>query len=624
MPKKKGGSTSTLIIRYGARAGEVAAVAARELAEGLAKMLGGGASAASDPALDARTILVSSGAEAPVGPNKMSDDGFQISRPGRDSIAITSGNERGLLHGAYDLMERVGARFVAGAPANFPEASRDALAKLKPYAVTPAFKRRAMASDIMTWNYTHADRLAQHLRFDREFIPWMARRGINGFEYIRHAHDTKQRIDELTALYIAYGVGVEYGGHVLQILMPREQFALHPEYFPAGKNGERSAKGNLCASNPDALRMVTDGALRYARDCPENELLHIWGADVREGAWCRCAQCKKLSPHLQYMTIVNAVGAALASAGSTPVAYLAYHDTLDPDRKLRPLPNVHFEWAPRERCYIHAIDDGDCAINPRYLESLKRYLEIFDGRGHVFEYYADAILFGGIGFATPTTIARDLRAYKGLGIDSICNLTFGAYSVLAYPLNLEAFVRGTRSSKFSASGLIAECAANRHPKAADAMGKAYRHVERAASMVLDYADVMCPYEMTTEHAAAKKPLIEKAFAQFEHAVKLANATHEKYGDALAGAEEELWSYSFEVLSGIGDYIRAHQEGGIVKHTLGQGAIAQIAGALEHIHNIEADRKGTWGAYDLEWLREMWLDGLRKNLGAFQIKMGKLL
>ena len=79
---------------------------------------------------------------------------------------------------------------------------------------------------------------------------------------------------------------------------------------------------------------------------------------------------------------------------------------------LRPLPNVWFEWAPRERCYIHAIDDPACSINPRYLESLKRYIDIFDGRGHVFEYYADAILFGGLGFATPAVIARDLRAYQ--------------------------------------------------------------------------------------------------------------------------------------------------------------------------------------------------------------------
>ena len=84
-------------------------------------------------------------------------------------------------------------------------------------------------------------------------------------------------------------------------------------------------------------------------------------------------------------------------------------------------------------------------MNPRYLESLKRYIDLFDGRGHVFEYYADAILFGGMGFATPSIIVRDLNAYHRMGLRSISCLTFGAFSVLAYPVNLETFARATRS-----------------------------------------------------------------------------------------------------------------------------------------------------------------------------------
>ena len=123
-----------------------------------------------------------------------------------------------------------------------------------------------------------------------------------------------------------------------------------------------------------------------------------------------CAQCRKLSPQMQYMKVVNAIAAAQQSAaGGIPVAYLAYHDTIEPDRKLRPLPNVWFEWAPRERCYIHAIDDPACNINPRYHESLKRYIDIFEGRGHVFEYYADAILFGGSASRPPPSSARSAR-----------------------------------------------------------------------------------------------------------------------------------------------------------------------------------------------------------------------
>ena len=149
-----------------------------------------------------------------------------------------------------------------------------------------------------------------------------------------------------------------------------------------------------------------------------------------------------------------------------------------------------FEWAPRERCYSHAIDDPACEINPRYFESLKRYIDIFNGRGHVFEYYADAILFGGLGFATPTVIASDLRAYAGSGSTSISCLTFGAYSVMAYPVNLEAFVRGSREPDFESEATLVETAAGRHPRCASEMAAAYRAVERASKLCLDYADVM--------------------------------------------------------------------------------------------------------------------------------------
>jgi hypothetical protein len=618
MAKKSSGGTSNIIVKYGAGGSEVATIAARELADGLCTMLGGKGAAQTDPAIDSRTMIVAIGPATPSAPNgnSLTDDSFEISRPGKSGLAIQAGSERGLLHASYDLMERLGARSIPGASATFPRIEPGALAKLKPYTVTPAFKRRAFVSDLMTWNYAYPDRLELHLKFDREFMPWLARRGINAFEYIRHAPDAKLRIDELLPLHKAYGIGAEYGGHVLPILMPRENFEKHPQHFPIAPDGKRMARGNLCVSNADAMRTVCDGAIVYKREYPENELLHIWGADVWEGAWCSCPECKKLSPQLQYMKVVNAVAAAEElAANAIPVAYLAYHDTIDPDPKLRPLPNVWFEWAPRERCYIHAIDDPACTINPRYFESLSKYLEIFKGRGHVFEYYADAILFGGLGFATPAVIARDLRAYQALGIDSISNLTFGAYSVMAYPVNLEAFVRGTRSPDFSASKVLDDCAATRHPKAAEALAKAYRGIEKAAALVLDFADVMQPYKMTPQKAGMKKPQIVKAITHLDHAVKIAKQAKEKHSDVLAGAEEELWSYSLEALSGIGDYLRAREEKGIVRSTLGDGAVALVATAIEHIRSIDLEIKGTWGAYDLEWIREFWLSGLRKNLAA---------
>jgi len=603
-----------------ARDAAVAATAARELASGLSAMLGRTVEAAHDATLGANRMQIeleaSSGGAARnlFAPDSLEGDSFAVARPDNSAIAVGAGSARGLIHASAALLEDLGGRFAPGAPAQYPRIEADALRAIAPRRVTPSFSRRGFVSDIMTWNYNFADRLELHLRHDREFIPWLGRRGANAFSYIRHAHDTRLRIDEIAPLFESYGIAAEYGGHVLQILLPRERFQSAPEMFPAADDGARMAHGNLCVSNPAALELVREGALKYVGDFPENSLLHIWGADVWRGAWCRCGSCRELAPQLQYMDVVNAVAESLAArgAGAPPVAYLAYHDTLEPHPGLRPLPNVWFEWAPRERCYSHAIDDPACEINPPIIESLKRYLEIFDGRAHIFEYYADAILFGGLAFATPAVIARDLRAYHALGITSISCLTFGAFSTLAYPVNLEAFVRCARDVAFEPDAAIADTALGRHPRCAPALDSAYRAVQRASLLSLDFADVMRPH-MSAEKSQRKRGELKNAAHDFHDAIAAAETIARTGGNPLARAERQLWTYSAQVLEGLSAYLAAKDASGAERARMGDAAIAQIADAITHVREIDLEIKGTWGAYDLEWIREFWIAALKRGL-----------
>jgi uncharacterized protein DUF4838 len=603
-------SAATARIVYSSRSGRVLTFAARELARALHAMIGERIVPESSREVAARRIQLELGRAARLPPATLAGDSFAIGRAG-DTVTLDGGSERAVLHAVYDLLERLGAHYPAGSAAQFSRIDPAMLRSIEPRKVEPAFARRALSSDIMTWNYAFADRLELHLAHDRDFVPWMAGRGINAFFYIRHAHDTRLRIDELLPLYRERAIAAEYGGHVLQLLLPREQFESRPELFPAGADGQRMASGNLCVSNRDALNLVRDNALKYARDFPENELLHIWGADVSEGAWCRCAECGKLAPQLQYLKVVNEIAQALGGDGP-PVAYVAYHDTIDPDPALKPAPNVWFEWAPRERCYSHAIDDPACETNPRYFESLKRYIELFQGRGHVFEYYQDAILFGGLGFATPSIIARDLRAYRTMGLSSVSSLTFGAFSVLAYPVNLNAFVRGTRSPDFEPEAALADTAAERHPACAGQMAEAYRAIERASVKVLSYADVMCP-QMPAEKAKTKQSELKEAVTLIRGAIEAADRIVQETAAPLAGAERELWEYGAEVLDALANYLGAKALSGAERMRMGEAAIDRVDKAAEHIRAIDPAIKGTWGAYDFEWIRERWLDALKKTL-----------
>jgi hypothetical protein len=323
------------------------------------------------------------------------------------------------------------------------------------------------------------------------------------------------------------------------------------------------------------------------------------------------------------MKVVNEIAAAVAAEGNaaSTVAYLAYHDTLEPDPALRPLGNVWFEWAPRERCYSHAIDDPACTVNPRHLESLERYIDLFDGRGGVFEYYADAVLFGGMGFATPSVIVRDLKAYHRMGLRSISCLTFGAFSALAYPVNLETFARATRSLELDPDAAVDDIAVARYPGCAVAMAGAYRMIAKASAMALTYGDVLRP---PSEPAGApqRRARLLSAAAAMRDAVAAAEAIVEGAAagamrDAAVlpevGAQRDLWEYSAEALQGVAQWLEARTLAGAERTAMGAQAIEKVDRAIRHVRAIDPALKGTWGAYDLERSHGIWLEGLRRRL-----------
>jgi len=597
-----------------AQSGPVLEFAVRELAEGLGAMLS--RTVAIEPADNLRgaRIVLAAGASGAQSEQVPGDTGYSI-LSGPEGIVLSGADERSVLDAVYRLLRELGAGFPLGAPADFPRVDPARLAALKSISMQPAFRRRCMVSDIMTWHYEDPERFAMHLGHDREFIPWMARSGINAFFYIRHAIDTRYRIEEIEGLHHERGIDVEYGGHVIQQLLPRVHFTSHPEYFPAAAAGARMQMGNLCISNPGALATVRNGALEYLRRHPDSRLLHVWGADVWRGAWCMCERCRGIAPQLQYMKVVNAIAAAAAD-GSTAgraapaMAYLAYHDTIEPVPGLQPLGNVWFEWAPRERCYSHAIDDPDCETNPRYFAGLKRYMHLFEGRGHVFEYYADAILFGAMGFAMPAVIAQDLRAYRNLGIKSVSCLTFGAFSVFAYPINLVAFTRLAIDPDEEPGALLADGAAQRHPACRSEMARAYGAVQNAAALTLTYGEVLRQF-IPAEAVERKRAELRGAVEQLRIAIEVADSVLARRSDPLVRGERELWSYGMETLAGLDEYLAARA--GNQPGSRGQAALDSMRGALARMRAIQADLKGTWGTFDIERFHSIWMEQLRARL-----------
>jgi hypothetical protein len=611
-PPGKSAKTGAIRVWIAADAPEPTAFAANELACILSEALGIRIAVARDPAKAKHELSLGSQAGSPPSRSSPVGDGFVI-EPREKEVVVSGASGAAIVHGVYRLLRQVGAGMSLDGRLFAPQLKGSFPWSLAAERFEPAFARRAFVSDIMTYHYEEPDLFASRLKEDRKFIAWMGWQGINRFFYIRHARDSRARIDELAPALRERGIGAEYGGHVLQLLLERERFTCTPELFPMGSNGRRNAQGNLCASNPAAIEVVCRNALSYVRDHPDNRLFHVWGADVREGAWCACAACARLSPQLQYMAVVNAVARGVAQANeAVEVAYLAYHDTIEADPRLKPDSNVCFEWAARERCYRHAIDDPRCSVNRFYWEALRRYVDLFHGNGHVFEYYADAVLFSGLGFGTPAVVERDLRAYRRAGVNGISCLTFGAYSILAYPINLIAFAANSLSPASKSWHAASEAAAERHAESALLMERAYRHIDRASKLVLSYGDVFRVDRIPQRLVPAKRKALLAAAANFDHAVQAAEQAEPTECAPLHRAEIWLWRYGAETLRALADYLQAFRDNGADRSSRAHRALGVLESAFSHIRAIAPQAKGVWGEIDLESLHKRWLAALRRR------------
>jgi len=511
--------------------------------------------------------------------------------PEPSRITLQAGSPRALLSAVYEFLQRLGCRWSLHGPQEEIVPRLDGDVQLDRVEHTARFAARGYASDIMSWHYTQPEHFNGRLDDDRAFIDWMGKSGANAFLYIRHPFDTQLTIPELLPDFARRGIDVEYGGHVLPLLLPRDLYKRHPDYFPAAADGTRTDHGNLCTSNAAALATASANAVQYAHEYPEMRVVHIWGADLWHGGWCHCTSCAPLSVQDQSLRVCNAVARGLAEAGvARPVCYLAYHDTLDADLTLRPDENVMVEFAPRERCYGHAINDRACVSNRRYAEALERYVALFDGRVRVFEYYGDAILFFGCAVPLTEVIAADMDYYARLGVPGVTLLQFGTYSLWAYPLNFLAFAQASRDA--SATDVRRDYCARfgAHASVAATVLASVEHVMRS---VVTYGDIRRP-PRAADAARAVLAGVEAAVPRLTNvAAQLVVGD-----DAALAAQAALVRYTAGVLAGVRQQLLDTLAG----HP--RDAEPQYSEALRILDAVERRFKGLWGSVDLPMFHQL--------------------
>ena len=110
-------------------------------------------------------------------------------------------------------------------------------------------------------------------------------------------------------------------------------------------------------------------------------------------------------------------------------------------------------------------------------------------------------------------------------------------NVLAYPVNLIAFVRGARDLGFDPDSTLADAAAERHPAFEAEMAAAYCAIERASALVLTYGEVMRP-KLAAQARERKRAELAEAIAAIRKAIEAAEHVLGTGKVPLVAAEQE--------------------------------------------------------------------------------------
>jgi hypothetical protein len=243
-------------------------------------------------------------------------DGIRIGVEDGD-LVLAGGTGRGVVNAVYALLEEdLGCRFYTNESIRLP-ASPTLVIRPVARIYTPQLKLRDPY---------------YHLAFDPT---WSLRNRTNA---------------PSAAVGEEFGGRIDYDGHFVHshaaLLPAATYFSDHPEYFALDANGNRY-QAQLCATEPEVARLVTEQVLATLKEHPHTELVSVSKNDNAGDQICHCERCKSLraaeggSDIACQLVLVNAVAEAVEqSHPHVVVDTLAYLETVQPPKTMRPRGNV--------------------------------------------------------------------------------------------------------------------------------------------------------------------------------------------------------------------------------------------------------------------------------------------
>jgi hypothetical protein len=282
--------------------------------------------------------------------SKLGEEGFVLKTHG-SYLIIAGGKPRGTLYGVYTFLEeKLGVRWFTPEVEHVPRKSTLEVPDLDETQL-PAFEYREVF-------WTEALR-------DPDFA---ARHKLNG-----HHHKLAEKHGGRAVVFYPFV-------HSMDLLIPRELYREHPEYFPMISGKRVDGYVQRCLSNPEVVKLAIERVKQWVREHPEANVIDVSQNDT--GYWCQCPSCKALddaegSPSASIIRFVNAIAEAIE--GEHPhvkVETLAYQYSRKPPRTLKPRHNVIIRLCTIECCFGHPLATCPSEENRRFREDLEAWRKI--------------------------------------------------------------------------------------------------------------------------------------------------------------------------------------------------------------------------------------------------------
>ncbi len=372
------------------------------------------------------------------------EEGFRIALEEPARLVISGRRGRAIVYGVYELLERLGCRFL-----DLGEAGENVPRKKTLRLTLPGAIEQAPALD-------YRGLIVQQPINERTFlmIDWMAKNRMNYwvnphgvFDGASEAHQQRFAA-ELEKRDILW----EYGHHTFAHWITAGK--REPELL--GIKGGNRTSAAICISRPRAAEKVAENMRAFIERWPSVDVVSLWANDSWDG-WCECDDCKALYGELPkyrdsgrpvfsgpYFSFVSQVAEKLAQdEPHRPICSLAYLNTIERAPKVDLAPGVLITVAPIGRNYAKplaelgffgpVLDDWAENYGRKASAARNRPTQVM-----AYEYYAGIYANISTLFPTVRELAADIQHYHETGFGGITTQAeeshWGTYKLNFYAL----------------------------------------------------------------------------------------------------------------------------------------------------------------------------------------------